>query len=97
MSDIAAEMRKASELRGDTYSSMEIWGLLGRGAAEIERLQAEKLELANHIDGCVRVAAEALAKIEQLQAAQIKLLNWLNTHHPNVAVAFARRTLERKE
>jgi hypothetical protein len=41
MSDIAAEMRKAIELRGDTYSSMEIWGLLGRGAAEIERLQAE--------------------------------------------------------
>jgi hypothetical protein len=39
MSDILEEMRKAAELRGDTYSSMEIWGLLGRGVAEIERLR----------------------------------------------------------
>jgi hypothetical protein len=39
MSDIVTEMRNASELRGDTYSSMEIWGLLGRGAAEIEQLR----------------------------------------------------------
>jgi hypothetical protein len=36
--------------------------------AEVERLKAEKLELAKHIDGCVRVAAEALAKVKQLEA-----------------------------
>jgi hypothetical protein len=36
--------------------------------AEVERLKAEKLELAKHIDGCVRVAAEALTKVKQLEA-----------------------------
>jgi hypothetical protein len=35
--------------------------------AEIEQLKAEKLELAKHAEGCVRVAAEALAKIERLE------------------------------
>lgn len=38
--------------------------ILGEAANEIERLRAEKLELANHIDGCVRVAADALKRAE---------------------------------
>jgi hypothetical protein len=37
--------------------------------AEVERLKAENLELAIHVDGCVRVAAEALKEKEQLQLA----------------------------
>jgi hypothetical protein len=41
MSYITEELRHAAELRGDTYSSMELWGLLGRAADEIERLQGE--------------------------------------------------------
>ena len=35
--------------------------------AEIERLKADKIELAKHIDGCVRVSTEALAEIERLK------------------------------
>jgi len=35
---------------------------------QIERLHAEKLELANHIDGCVRVAADALKRAEAAEA-----------------------------
>jgi hypothetical protein len=54
MSDIAAEMRKAAELRGDTYSSMEIWGLLGRGADEIERLRALVKDLADDLEAELR-------------------------------------------
>src|SRR4030095_15628775 len=35
---------------------------------EVERLTAEKLELAKHIDGSVRVAAGALNEVERLKA-----------------------------
>jgi hypothetical protein len=35
---------------------------------ENEQLRAEKLELANHIDGCVRVAADALKRAEIAEA-----------------------------
>jgi hypothetical protein len=62
--DIAAEMQRACELRGDTYSSSEIWGLLGRGVAEIEQLRANLN------------AAEAIGtvKIERLEAQRDELL-----------------------
>jgi uncharacterized coiled-coil DUF342 family protein len=41
--------------------------VIGGLEAEIKRLNAEKLELANHVDGCVRVAAEALAEVDRLK------------------------------
>jgi hypothetical protein len=42
--------------------------VMKEAADEIERLRAEKLELANHIDGCVRVAADALKRAEVAEA-----------------------------
>lgn len=71
MTDIAAEMRKAAELRGDTYSSMEIWGLLGRGAAEIDRLTTAVNML---LDGTAMRDAEIerLYEATQIQGAEIK-------------------------
>jgi hypothetical protein len=68
MSDFAAEMRRAAELRGDTYSSMEIWGLLGRGAAEVERLRAALTEIEEYagaddldsLDSMIAIARRAL-------------------------------------
>jgi hypothetical protein len=42
--------------------------IMGEAANEIERLRSEKLELANHIDGCVRVAADALKRAEAAEA-----------------------------
>jgi len=41
---------------------------LGRIADDLERLRSENLELANHIDGCVRVAADALKRAEIAEA-----------------------------
>ena len=35
---------------------------------ENDRLRAENLELAKHIDGCVRVAADALKRAEVAEA-----------------------------
>ena len=54
--------------------------------AEIERLKADKIELAKHIDGCVRVAAESLAKIERLKAACNQMMiggNHIATYRTN--------------
>lgn len=34
--------------------------------------------------------AELRAEVERLRAEKIGLLNWLNTHHPCVAIAWAR-------
>jgi hypothetical protein len=39
MTDIVEQARKVVELRGDTYSSYEVVGLLGQLVAEVERLQ----------------------------------------------------------
>ena len=41
---------------------------------------------------------ELRAEIERLKAERIQILNWLNTHHPHVAIAWARahRALEPK-
>jgi hypothetical protein len=38
---LVEEMRKAYRLGGDTYSSMEILGMLNRAANEIEKLTAQ--------------------------------------------------------
>jgi len=40
MSDIVEEAKKIVALRGDTYSSYEVVGLVGRFADEIERLRS---------------------------------------------------------
>ncbi len=42
MSDILEELRKVQRLGGDTYSSHEVLGMIGRAADEIERLRAER-------------------------------------------------------
>jgi hypothetical protein len=42
MSDVVEEARRFYNLRGDTYSSAEMFGLIGRMAAEIERLRELK-------------------------------------------------------
>ena len=39
MADLLEELRKAQRLRGDTYSSYEVVGLVGQAADEIERLR----------------------------------------------------------
>jgi hypothetical protein len=40
MDDIVEQARKIIALRGDTYSSYEVIGLLGQLAREVERLRA---------------------------------------------------------
>jgi len=45
MSGIVEELGRAYELRGDTYSSAEIWGLIGRAKTEIERLRGINAEM----------------------------------------------------
>lgn len=42
MSDILTELRKVHRLRGDTYSSAEVIGMVGRAADEIEMLRDER-------------------------------------------------------
>ena len=39
--DILNELHSITKLRGDTYSSAEVIGMIGRAAAEIERLQGK--------------------------------------------------------
>lgn len=53
-------------LRGASYANAP--SLCMEAANKIERLRSEKLELANHIDGCVRVAADALKRAEIAEA-----------------------------
>lgn len=60
MSDIVERLRDASYANAPSRC-ME-------AANEIERLRSEKLELAKHIDGCVRVAADALKRAEVAEA-----------------------------
>lgn len=43
-------------------------------AALIKQLSAEKLDLAHHIDGCVRVAADALKRAEAAEARLIAVV-----------------------
>ncbi len=53
MSDILFDLRKVQELCGDTYSSMEVVGMVGRAADEIGRLRADRKQLLAtlyHID-----------------------------------------------
>jgi hypothetical protein len=61
---------EAAEVARLTVIANDYQGLQHR-ANEIDdknvRLEAEKLELAKHVDGCVRVAAEALAEVERLK------------------------------
>jgi hypothetical protein len=38
--DILDDLRKVRRLRGDTYSSAEVLGMVGRAIAEIEQLRA---------------------------------------------------------
>ena len=45
MSDVLAELQKVYRLNGDTYSSYEVVGLIGRAINEIIRLRAEQLVL----------------------------------------------------
>lgn len=54
------------QLRDTRYPGQ--WEMRLEAADEIERLRSEKLELANHIDGCVRVAADALKRAEIAEA-----------------------------
>lgn len=43
MADILDDLRKVVRLNGDTYSSAEVIGLVGRAADEIERLRAHDI------------------------------------------------------
>lgn len=56
---LVEELRKAYRLRGETYSSNEVFGLLNRAAAEIERI----ISLDN------RVLKERKDRIDELEAA----------------------------
>lgn len=49
MADIVDEARRIVALRGDTYSSYEVLGVLGRSAAEIERLRSLLKECADDL------------------------------------------------
>lgn len=44
MTDLLAELKKVVDLKGDTYSSYEVIGLLRRSADEIDRLTKERDE-----------------------------------------------------
>lgn len=68
MSDYVSWLRGLAELGGKGVVHNIDARCLGRIADELERLNAEKLELANHIDGCVRVAADALKRAEVAEA-----------------------------
>jgi hypothetical protein len=55
---ILDELRKVQRLRGDTYSSYEIVGLIGRAADEIELL-LEKLKNLIALQAALRAEHEA--------------------------------------
>jgi hypothetical protein len=63
--------------------------------AEVERLQAElrNSRIATEEGARWRRQGEAelRTKIERQSLEWIELMNWLNTHYPHVAIAFARR------
>ena len=59
-----------------------------QAADEIARLQDESRMLAL----CEGDRKEMADTIARLQAEKISLLNWLNTHHPHVAIAWAKDT-----
>jgi hypothetical protein len=72
---VLEELRKVHELRGDTYSSYEVIGVIGRAADEIDRLRAINTELVamlewldrkgglgSYTHGCIRAA---LAKAKE--------------------------------
>jgi hypothetical protein len=48
--DILADLRKVQRLNGDTYSSAEVMGMVGRAADEIDRLHAALREIAGTCD-----------------------------------------------
>ena len=45
MSDIVERLREVQRLRGDTFSSYEVVGMVGQAADEIERQRASLLEI----------------------------------------------------
>jgi hypothetical protein len=48
MTDILADLQSVVQTRGDTYSSAEVLGMVGRAASEIERLRAALQKIVDH-------------------------------------------------
>jgi hypothetical protein len=79
MSDSLTELQKVHKLRGDTYSSAEVWDLVGWAAAEIERLRAVLEEIAaitilpvaGYQKKAVQIARKALANEEGLAMREV--------------------------
>lgn len=89
--DILAELRAVQTTGGDTYSSAEVLGMVGRAADEIERLQTKikaerekypysEEDLDMHVEA---VTKELKTEIERLLAA----LSWIADHDPQIVDA----------
>jgi hypothetical protein len=70
MTDIVERLRSIYKLRGDTYSSMEVFGAVNQAAAEIERLRAVAQARSHELRAAgADVITELRDEIERLRAA----------------------------
>ena len=54
MTDILERLRGVQKLRGDTYSSYEVIGMIGQAVDEIERLTAALKEIVDSVETIAR-------------------------------------------
>ncbi len=62
MTDILADLQAVDRLNGDTYSSMEVLGMVHRATVEIERLRAALKEIRSLSARYGKIADRALSQ-----------------------------------